>query len=227
MPWRTSCSRCDATLAAGSAVPTPRGHPYAPGAGIQVAIADDGVPKPFRGRSIPEAIVARGLSNVDGDDVLAHQERKAVRSRRGSVERVAAAPGLGDRETLRDAFRPGRFLGLLALLSFVERTSGRTLARDDLRASIVIDDPNLHRPRYGSLDFAAIARAARLTPLHVAMATIPLDAWYADRRAVDGLAARLQRSPYSSTATTTCRGSSGARCPTRRRSASLRKHSRA
>ena len=49
----------------------------------------------------------------------------------------------------------------------------------------MIDDPNLHRSRYGTLDFTEIARVAHEVPLHAAIATIPLDAWHADRRAVE------------------------------------------
>ncbi len=42
----------------------------------------------------------------------------------------------------------------------------------------MIDDPNLHWRTYGALDFAALASHATHAGYHVAMATIPLDAWW-------------------------------------------------
>jgi hypothetical protein len=146
---------------------------------------DDGVPPPFRGRSFPDAFIPDGVVPVEGDRVLARHDGRALWARSGLVERLAVSPTLAREETLRGAFRPGRFLAQLAVLSFVERLTSASLVRAPLPACIVIDDPNLHRPRYGSLDFAEIARVAREAPLHVAMATIPIDAWHADRRAVE------------------------------------------
>jgi hypothetical protein len=45
------------------------------------------------------------------------------------------------------------------------------------RAAFVIDDPNLHWWSYGFVDFRQIADDAENEGYHVAMATIPLDAW--------------------------------------------------
>ena len=55
--------------------------------------------------------------------------------------------------------------------------------RPPLRASFLIDDPNLHRPTYGFVKFAELARYAYDQGCHVAFATIPLDAWYSNREA--------------------------------------------
>jgi hypothetical protein len=52
-----------------------------------------------------------------------------------------------------------------------------------LRAAIVLDDPNLHRTSYGHVRFPDLVEHARAHGYHVAVATIPLDLWYVDRRA--------------------------------------------
>lgn len=51
-----------------------------------------------------------------------------------------------------------------------------------LRAAFVIDDPNLHRPRYGHLRYAELLRDARAHGYHLSIAMVPLDAWFADPR---------------------------------------------
>ena len=157
----------------------------ASGRTARIDLDDDGVPPPFRGRSFPDAFIPDSLVPVAGDHVLARHDGLALWSRSGLVDRLAVSPTLDGHETLRDAFRPGRFLAQLAVLAFVDRLISPSPARGPLPASIVIDDPNLHRPRYGTLDFAEIARVAHEVPLHAAIATIPLDAWHADRRAVE------------------------------------------
>ena len=53
-----------------------------------------------------------------------------------------------------------------------------------LRAAFIIDDPNLHWPSYGYVDFLDLARHAHAHRYHASMAIIPLDLWYFDRRAV-------------------------------------------
>ena len=148
---------------------------------------DEAVPQPFRGRSLPDAFIPDGVVAVPGDQVLASHEGRALWTRSGLVERLGVDPTLDADETMREGFRPGRFLAQLAVLAFVERLTSPSAVRGPLPASIVIDDPNLHRPRYGTLDFAEIARVAHEVPLHAAIATIPLDAWHANRRAVETL----------------------------------------
>ena len=45
----------------------------------------------------------------------------------------------------------------------------------------MFDDPNLHWRTYGFMDLSKLARHARDFSYHVALATVPLDAWYANR----------------------------------------------
>ena len=50
----------------------------------------------------------------------------------------------------------------------------------EARASIIIDDPNLHRTKYGFIDFRNLVRHANQHNYHASIATIPLDMWYTD-----------------------------------------------
>ena len=91
---------------------------------------------------------------------------------------------LGPGESIRDYLRFDRFSSLLPLthlLDEVTRELGWT--PPPLRASFIIDDPNLHWPTYGYVRFKELARHAQAHGYHVAMAAIPLDLWYFDRRA--------------------------------------------
>jgi hypothetical protein len=101
-------------------------------------------------------------------------------------QRVASAPAeLGAGEALRERLRPGRCLALLALAHFLAQiTAHLRPSPPPLRAAFLIDDPNLHRPYYGHLDYAALLRHARLHGYHLAVAMVPLDARFAHPRAV-------------------------------------------
>jgi hypothetical protein len=50
-----------------------------------------------------------------------------------------------------------------------------------LRACFILDDPNLHWPHYGFVDFKEIAMTAARENYHVCFATIPLDTWFTHR----------------------------------------------
>jgi hypothetical protein len=47
----------------------------------------------------------------------------------------------------------------------------------------MFDDPNLHRPTYGHIDFAKLGRHAESNNYHASIATIPLDSWYVNSAA--------------------------------------------
>jgi hypothetical protein len=101
------------------------------------------------------------------------------------VERVATVPyELPDGRVLRDRFRPGTVLPLLPLIGFLNRTvEQHGLRHPPLRATIIIDDPNLHHPTYGFIDFRRLARLAQRDGFHVGISTIPLDSWLANHHA--------------------------------------------
>jgi hypothetical protein len=168
----------------------PTGEPTTPRA-VVVSLSDDpAVPEPFRGRRIPELLGDRPFVPAPGEVVLASCDGGALWTRSvapdgSEAHRVAVPPPGLDSGTLLEAFRPGRFVGLLPLLAAARATRGSL----PLPAAIQIDDPNLHATRYGFLDYRDIGRLARAAPFHVVMATIPLDAWRTSRAAAREFAA--------------------------------------
>lgn len=77
------------------------------------------------------------------------------------------------------------FLPLLPLYLFLRALSPESQWQAPaLRACLVVDDPNLHAPTYGHIDYRALVALARNKSFHAAMATIPLDAWLAREEAV-------------------------------------------
>lgn len=102
--------------------------------------------------------------------------------------RYQAASGLlevlNTARSLSELCQPANLAALAPLISFVH--AAKTAAgwrMPGLRAQFMFDDPNLHSPRYGYLDFAALLRQARKHHFHVALATVPADAWYVHRGA--------------------------------------------
>jgi hypothetical protein len=149
------------------------------------------VERPLRGRSLREEDGRAGLAGViaEYDTALATVAREAVWWRRagagpGIEVSVFSPPELRAGETLREHLRPGRFMGLVPLLHFLRDVCGERdwLARP-LRASFVVDDPNLHRPSYGFLDYAELIAQAARRGYHVGLAMVPLDGWLVSRRA--------------------------------------------
>jgi len=51
-------------------------------------------------------------------------------------------------------------------------------------ACIMFDDPNLHSTRYGFISFGELLQAAKSENFSVALATVPLDGWYVNKKAV-------------------------------------------
>jgi hypothetical protein len=138
----------------------------------------------LRGRTLDDA-EAGGAAAADGE-VLAACGRTPVWTVSGSVQSVSLAPPEpAPGERLRDFLRPGRFLSLLPLLHFLREVTAESVwTPPPLRACFLFDDPNLHRPAYGYVHFAELARDAAAHGYHVAMATIPLDTVFASRNAV-------------------------------------------
>lgn len=79
-----------------------------------------------------------------------------------------------------------RFIQILPLVHFLRVLTGmQAYSNPPLRAAFIIDDPNLHWPRYGFVDYRQIAASAQRDNYHVAFATIPLDAWWVHRVTAD------------------------------------------
>jgi hypothetical protein len=128
-----------------------------------------------------------GLSPSPSAEILASRADQVLWTHDGSTEQAAVIPHeLAPGDTLRNRMRPGAVLPLLPLTSFLLRVAEASgLMRPALRATFLIDDPNLHRPRYGYLDFAELDERARAEGWHIAFATIPMDGWFVDKRAVE------------------------------------------
>jgi hypothetical protein len=78
-------------------------------------------------------------------------------------------------------FRHESWFAILPLLALLREciASSYWLGMEP-RASIIIDDPNLHRKTYGFIDFQNLAQHAEQHNYHASIATIPLDMWYTD-----------------------------------------------
>ncbi len=129
------------------------------------------------------------LAPAPGETVMALSGGKPVWTRQEQESafayRVALGPAeLAGEEVLRDQLKAGCFLRLLPLVHFLrEVTVDAAWTPPPLRAAIIVDDPNLHAVSYGHIDYAALSAHAEQHGYHVAMATIPLDAWYANHKA--------------------------------------------
>jgi hypothetical protein len=156
-----------------------------------VALADDGrLARPLRKYQIAEHARLGGLTLTPqgAGDVLARVEERAVwwQSGDGGLHcSLYPLAELSEAQTLRDHLCPGSFMGLLPLLHFLRRLlaeEGWKLPAP--RAAFVIDDPNLHWPSYGFLKYPQLAEHASRHGYHLAFATVPLDGWRTDARAV-------------------------------------------
>jgi hypothetical protein len=134
----------------------------------------------LRGRSLSDrrAGGVEGLS-AQGGAVLASSAGNVLWTTCEAIHRAALTPDeLEPTDSLRDALVPGRWLALLPLVHFLrEVTSEIDWSRPPTRATFIIDDPNLHWWSYGFVDFRQFADDADDNGYHVAVATIPLDAW--------------------------------------------------
>jgi hypothetical protein len=144
----------------------------------------------WRGRTLTEEWFDgfRPIVVQHGDEVLATVAGTPIWLRRhNSATTVAAAvpSELAQNESLRDRFRPGRFIELLPLLLLLRAAAARSAwSPPSLRATFLFDDPNLHRASYGYLRFDELSRAAAKHGYHAAFAMVPLDGWYASPTAL-------------------------------------------
>jgi hypothetical protein len=164
---------------------------------ITVVLSDGpGLARPLRGREISEGARPGQLpSPPAGGVVLASVQGGPVWWRSGDGRATLDVSAyqlarLHDGEALRDHMRAGCFMRLLPLVHFI----GHVLGADGwkpppLRASFVVDDPNLHWPSYGFLEYRELVEHAATHGYHLGFATVPIDGWLADRRVTSLLAA--------------------------------------
>jgi len=142
------------------------------------------VPVPFRGRRIVANVNAwHKLPKTENEVALASTGQSrlwTVHASAGARHFISAIPlpRVTSDTSFNDLFHADRFLALLPLIQFLRAiTRPREYEPPPLRATYIIDDPNLHWPRYGYVDYGHIAEQAEKENYHVAFATIPLDAW--------------------------------------------------
>ena len=151
------------------------------------------VPFPFRGRSlsVKAACEPKYITLCEGETVLAKTEQGIVWcvSGVGAVKHHRTAFGLPNIPVnggLQDVLNGDRFVEMLPLLHFL-----RGVCEDDLyeapplRAQFMFDDPNLHWPSYGYVDYKELAVRAARENYHVSFATVPLDIWTTNNRAAE------------------------------------------
>jgi hypothetical protein len=162
------------------------------GESLALSLADDTrLARPLRGRGVLEDSVASHVNHQGSEAkrILATVGANAVWWQSHPGERslsVSAYPLAAplEGEALRDHLRVGRFMGLLPLLHFLlEQLGTRGWSPPALRASFVIDDPNLHWHSYGFLKYPELIAHASRHGYHVGFATVPLDGWLVNPRA--------------------------------------------
>lgn len=79
-------------------------------------------------------------------------------------------------------FNGNCFFPILPLLLFLKSVNGDQYWEPPPQlATIMFDDPNLHAPVYGFINFSRMLEHAKLHKYHVSFATIPLDGWFVHR----------------------------------------------
>jgi len=153
----------------------------------QVYFADNvDVPFPFRGRTLHVKVLGEPqyLSLKNGERVLAKTEHGIIWStyEKNGVRHFKSAlaiPPIPAEHNLHDVLNGDRFLEMLPLLHFVRQVCKDQLFESPpLRAGFMFDDPNLHWPKYGLVDYSEIVSRGTRENYHVSFATIPLDAWF-------------------------------------------------
>jgi hypothetical protein len=151
------------------------------GAAVRFEIAPvEAVDRRLRGRGLTDRRLAAGLAplEISGAEPIAGFGGGPLWVRRGSLDVAALAPAeLGEAESLRCRLCGTRSL---ALLPFVELLRSLTAANGwrppPLRATFLLDDPNLHWPSYGFLSLPTVAEHSDRHGYHLALAMVPLDA---------------------------------------------------
>ncbi len=170
-------------------------EPFRASRAVPVELADGAeLERPLRGAELPDdrlrpALAGAATIAADGGEVLARADGQPTWVRAGLHRTGLLAPAeLGPEEALRERLRDGRSAALLPLAHFLREVAGaRAWQPPPLRAALLFDDPNLHWPSYGFLHLGALARHAREHGYHAALATVPLDSWFAHPKATEAL----------------------------------------
>jgi hypothetical protein len=171
-------------------------EPPDPGKALDnVCTAEAGLDPRLHGAALPDERLAATLQQTganlghEGATVLAACDGAPTWTRSDESEIALLLPAeLGAREALRERLCDGRNAALLPLLHFLRaQTEAIRWQPPAARASLLFDDPNLHWPSYGFVKLAELGAHAREHGYHVALATVPLDAWFAHPAALRAL----------------------------------------
>jgi hypothetical protein len=149
------------------------------------------VHRAFRGRRLADSSLITFSRISDSFESLAKVEEQTIWAveQQGDQEhhRVGVdVPVFSERDFFHNHFRERCWFAMVPLLHFLRRLLGpHGWPAPEPRASFIIDDPNLHHRSYGYIDFEKLADHAAAHNYHVTIATVPLDAWYFDRKVVD------------------------------------------
>ena len=122
------------------------------------------------------------LANVGGQPVWAMEQHDSYEHHHVGVD----VPRFRQGEFFHSYFREARWFSMVPLLHFFRGLLGPDgWPAPEPRASFIIDDPNLHHRSYGYIDFEKLANHAAAHNYHATIATVPLDAWYFDRKVAD------------------------------------------
>ncbi|MCA1682447.1 MAG: hypothetical protein LC685_00345 [Actinobacteria bacterium] len=155
------------------------------GAPSQIAFTDSAkLDRRLRGRTLRDSTQhPRRLEPLGDSEVLASRGGAPVWARRhgrlgGEMQVAASAPQeLHVDEPLKARLQAGNFESLLPLVHFLRNVCAPyDWEQPPLRAMLMFDDPNLHWPTYGHIDYRDLLRRASRHGYHAAMGMIPLDA---------------------------------------------------
>ena len=152
---------------------------------VQELTSDAKLDRALRGAELTDdrlaAVLVGGRSTLVVGEVLAGCHGVPTWTIRGPLQRALLIPcELGPEEALRERLRDGRSAALLPLAHFLrELTAAEGWQPPARRAAFLFDDPNLHWPSYGFVKLPALAEHARDHGYHAALATVPLDGWFA------------------------------------------------
>jgi hypothetical protein len=147
-----------------------------------------GVHPAFRGKPLADSSLLNFSPVPDSCESLAKVGQQTIWGvqQQGNQEhhRVGVdVPVFTEKDFFHNHFRERCWFAMVPLLHFLRRLLGEEgWPAPEPRASFIIDDPNLHHRSYGYIDFQKLATHAAANNYHATIATVPLDAWYFDRK---------------------------------------------
>ena len=149
------------------------------------------VHRAFRGKTLADSSLINFSRVPDSFESLARVGEEtiwAVEQQDGQEHYCVGVdvPVFTEKDFFHNHFRELRWFSMVPLLHFLRGLLGPDgWPAPEPRASFIIDDPNLHYRSYGYIDFEKLANHAAAHNYHATIATVPLDAWYFDRKVVD------------------------------------------